>query len=291
MQFKPHTLVSLAGIVVSILAGGARAQDDTTDSVPAADICFIAKADTLPNAAVAAAGDVTRIKPLLAAIPDGYRIRLEFTTISKGITGYKDDLRYAHRMTSVDADGKPDGLEIEYLDWYRAASRKTQFKKGVRDGVEQLFFPPTDKLQMEIPWANGKIHGVKKTLHATGTVAGETTYDQGTLVGESRAYTEKGALLRVVRYANGQRDGEMIDYWPDTAGIVERMVPYKKGLVDGVSKAYYADGKPKRELRFRKNKQHGIERQFAPDGSVEKERFWIDGDTVTAEEFKTTFKE
>lgn len=97
--------------------------------------------------------------------------------------------------------------------------------------------------------------------------------------------------MRVVRYANGQRDGEMIDYWPDTAGIVERMVPYKKGLVDGVSKAYYADGKPKRELRFRKNKQHGIERQFALDGSVEKERFWIDGDTVTAEEFKTTFKE
>jgi hypothetical protein len=61
MQFKPHTLVSLAGIVVSILAGGARAQDDTTDSPPAADICFVAKADTLPNAAVAAAGDVTRI--------------------------------------------------------------------------------------------------------------------------------------------------------------------------------------------------------------------------------------
>jgi antitoxin component YwqK of YwqJK toxin-antitoxin module len=56
-----------------------------------------------------------------------------------------------------------------------------------------------------------------------------------------------------------------------------------------MSRAFYADGKPKWEKPFRENKQHGVEKQFAPDGTVERERFWIDGDPVSAEEFKAKF--
>ena len=47
----------------------------------AGDVGFVAKGDTLPNAVVTGKGDVKRLQPLVAALPDGHRLRLEFTTV------------------------------------------------------------------------------------------------------------------------------------------------------------------------------------------------------------------
>lgn len=254
------------------------------------DVGFVAKGDTLPNAVVTGEGDVKRLQPLVAALPDGHRLRLEFATVSKAITGYRTDLRYARVVTTIDGQDRPDGLELAYDDWYRPARRKTLYRQGVKDGVEQLFHPGTDKLEQEIPWVNGTIQGVKKAFHETGAVAVETPYAGGKIAGEVRSYTPRGGLQRVARFTAGVRDGEMVDYWPDRADAVERTVPYKQGKIEGMSRAFYADGKPKWEKPFRGNLQHGIEKQFAPDGSLERERHWIDGDTVTAEEFAAKFK-
>jgi antitoxin component YwqK of YwqJK toxin-antitoxin module len=190
----------------------------------------------------------------------------------------------------VDAQDRPDGLEIEYIDWYRSPQRKTLYKNGVKDGVEQLFHPGTDKLQHEIPWVNGRIEGVKKSYHQNGTPSVETPYKGGKITGEVKSFTDKSGLLRVARFTAGVRDGEMVDYWPDRQNAVERSVPYRKGQIHGMSRAFYADGKPKWEKPFRDNLQHGVEKQFSPDGKLERERHWIDGDTVTPEEFKAKYK-
>jgi antitoxin component YwqK of YwqJK toxin-antitoxin module len=280
-------LLCLTAVVV--LAGTTVFADDAAEGEAPADVGFVAKGDKLPNEVVQGDGTIARIKPLLESLPDGPRLRLEFVNVSKALTNYKEDIRYPRLVTMLDAADKPDGMEMEYSDWYRPPRRKTVYKQGVKDGVEQMFFPGTDKLEAEIPWVKGQIQGVKKTFHASGAKAGETTYENGKITGEARSYTEKGSLLRVVRFTAGQRDGEMIDYWPDREGKVDRSVPYKKGAVHGMSRAFYADGKPKWEKPFRENKQHGVEKQFAPDGTVERERFWIDGDPVSAEEFKAKF--
>lgn len=255
-----------------------------------ADVGYVAKGDKLPNAVVTSDGDVKRLQPLVEALPDGHRLRLEFTTVPKAITNYKDDLRYARVITTVDAQDRPDGLELEYIDWYRPLQRKTLYKQGVKDGVEQLFHAGTDKLQHEIPWVNGRIEGVKKSFHANGKPSVETPYKGGKISGEVKSYTEKGGLLRVARFTTGVRDGEMVDYWPDRENVVERSVPYRQGQIHGMSRAFYADGKMKWEKPFRNNLQHGVEKQFSPDGKLERERHWIDGDTVTPEEFKAKYK-
>jgi antitoxin component YwqK of YwqJK toxin-antitoxin module len=285
---RSHALASALALTLMLAHGAAPCP--ASDPQPAADVGSVAKGDTLPNAVVTNKGDVSRLKPLLEALPDGHRLRLEFTTVPKAITNYKEDLRYVRIITTVDGQDRPDGLEVEYGDWYRPATRKTPYKQGVKDGVEQLFHPGTDTLQQEIPWAQGKIEGVKKAFHENGKPAVETPYAGGTISGEVRSYTDTGRLLRVARFTAGVRDGEMVDYWPDRESAVERTVPYKRGKIDGVARAFYADGKPKWEKPFRDNLQHGIEKQFAPDGTVERERHWIEGDPVTAEEFAAKVK-
>lgn len=255
-----------------------------------ADVGHVAKGDKLPNAVVTSDGDVNRLKPLIEALPDGHRLRLEFTSVPKAITGYPNDIKYAHLATTVDGQDKPDGLEVEYSNWYQAPIRKTLYKNGVKDGVEQLFHSGTDKLQHEIPWVNGKIEGMKKSFHLNGKPSVETPYAAGKITGEVKSYTDKGGLLRVAKFTAGVRDGEMIDYWPDRQNVVERSVPYRQGQIHGMSRAFYADGKLKWEKPFRNNLQHGVEKQFSPDGKLERERHWIDGDTVTPEEFKAKYK-
>lgn len=255
-----------------------------------ADVGYVAKGDKLPNAVVTGDGDVGRLKPLVEALPDGHRLRLEFTTVSKALTGYPNDIRYAHLATMVNGQDKPDGLEAEYPNWYQPAVRKTLYKNGAKDGVEQLFHPGTDKLQHEIPWVNGRIEGVKKSFHLNGKPSVDTPYAGGKITGEVKSYTDKGGLLRVARFTAGVRDGEMIDYWPDRENVVERRVPYRQGQIHGMCRAFYADGKTKWEKPFHNNLQHGVEKQFSPDGKLERERHWIDGDTVTPEEFKAKYK-
>jgi antitoxin component YwqK of YwqJK toxin-antitoxin module len=285
-------MTTRTAITIAILLAAAASPrlGRAEEAQAAADVGFVAKGDTLPNAVVTSDGDLKRFEPLLQALPDGHRLRLEFTTVSKAITNYKDDLRYARIITTVDGQDRPDGPEIEFIDWYRPAQRKTLYRQGLKDGVEQLFHPGTDKLQHEIPWVNGTIEGIKKSFHENGTPSVETPYAGGKISGEVKSFTDKGGLLRVARFTAGVRDGEMIDYWPDRQGVVERSVPYRRGQIHGMSRAFYADGKPKWEKPFRDNLQHGIEKQFAPDGTLERERHWIAGDTVTREEFKARYQ-
>lgn len=255
-----------------------------------ADVGYVAKGDTLPNTVVTGDGDVKRLKPLVEALPEGHRLRLEFTTVSRTITNYPNDIRYAHLATMVNDQDKPDGVEVEYPNWYQAPVRKTLYKNGVKDGVEVIFHPGTDKIQHEIPWANGRIEGMKKSFHQNGKTSVETPYAAGKIAGEVKSYTDKGSLLRVARFTAGVRDGEMIDYWPDRENKVERSVPYRQGQINGMSRAFYADGKAKWEKPFRNNLQHGVEKQFSPEGKLERERHWIDGDTVTPEQFTAMYK-
>jgi antitoxin component YwqK of YwqJK toxin-antitoxin module len=284
MQPSTLTLAILAALAATALPGMAE------EPQAKADVGFVAKADKLPNAVVMNVGDVNRLKPLIEALPEGHRLRLEFTTVPKSITGQPNDIRYAHLVTTVDAKDQPDGLEVEYGNWYQHPVRKSLYKQGVKDGVEQLFHAGTDKLQHEIPWVSGKIEGVKKSYHQNGTPSVETPYKAGKITGEVKSFTDKSGLLRVARFTAGVRDGEMVDYWPDRQNAVERSVPYRKGQIHGMSRAFYADGKPKWEKPFRDNLQHGVEKQFSPDGKLERERHWIDGDTVTPEEFKAKYK-
>lgn len=265
--------------IVLIAAGVAVAAEE------AGDVVEISKADKLPNAQVTE-GHMARIEPLLKALPDGHRLRLEFATVSKALTGYDHDIRHVTRATTLDAGGKPDGLEMDYRDWYQHCSREATYKNGALDGTEKLYNPETKALTAEIPWVNGRIHGVKRTFHPNGKPANETAYDKGEIQGASRSFDAEGRLIRVVTFANGQRDGDVTDYWPEKPGQIKQVVPYRKGSVEGVAKAFYLNGKLKWERPFKDNRQHGVEKAFDGDGKPEKTAYWLNGNQVPEAEYR-----
>jgi antitoxin component YwqK of YwqJK toxin-antitoxin module len=269
--------------LAAVVAGGVRA-------VESGDVGFVGKADVLPSAAVRSEGDIARIKPLLASLPEGHRLRLEFNTAPRSTTGYKEDIRYVRLATAVAADGKPDGQEVEFSDHYRRAVRATEYRNGIRQGVERQYDVDTGVLLGETPWEKGAIHGVKRLFHPNGKPASETTYEKGVIVGPGRSFDAGGRLIRVVNHANGKRDGETIDYWADKPEVVQRTIPYKNDLVEGVAKGFYLNGRIKWERPFRNNRQHGVEKQYAADGAVEKTLYWLDGTPVSAEEYRAKGK-
>ena len=269
-----------------LAAGGLRAGEPAVQ-VGNTDFCLVDKTTALPNAMVKE-NDLRRVQPFVQALPDGCRVRVEFATFGAG--GDNRPIRYVCLLTPLNPENQIDGVELAFSDWYQAPVRQSPFRKGVKDGTEKLG-TPTGVPQAEVPWVAGQLHGVKKTYHPNGKLATEAAYEKNVIAGETRAYSPEGQLLRVTPFKKGKRDGDMIDYWPGRDQVVERVVPYRNGQVEGLSKGFYADGKVKWERPFHKNEMHGIERQYAPDGKIERERHWLNGEAVSADQFKATFKE
>jgi antitoxin component YwqK of YwqJK toxin-antitoxin module len=156
--------------------------------------------------------------------------------------------------------------------------------------VERHFEADRGALQSETPWENGAIHGLKRVFHPNGKVASESTYVKGLIAGQSRSYNEAGGLIRVVTYEKGKRNGEQIDYWPDKPDVAQRIIPYQNDQVVGVAKGFYLSGKLKWERPFKDNRQHGVEKQYAADGALEKTLYWLEGNPVSEEDYRAKEK-
>ena len=62
-------------------------------------------------------------------------------------------------------------------------------------------------LLAEIPYVNGRMHGVLKRYYESGALWGEIPYVNGKMHGIEKEYYESGALKGETPYVNGQRHG------------------------------------------------------------------------------------
>lgn len=227
--------------------------------------------------------DQKRVAAALAAIGKDHKIQMECQTVAPDAS---KPIRHIIRLTPLNKAGKPDGQEQVFVDWYRRATRITEYVNGARQGLERQFDVETGNVQSETPWDRDLIEGIKKTFHPDGKLANETPYQKGVVAGQSRSYSPEGILVRVVNFKDGKREGESIDYWPEKPEAVQRTISYKNGLVEGMAKAFYLSGALKWERPFRDNLQHGVEKQYAADGAVEKTIYWIKGDAVSEDAYR-----
>jgi len=285
-------IVAAAALLLAALTAPAAEEEDKGETY-----VLEKNAAKLPYDDGGNGGNRGRMKAFLAALPDGYKAEVKFITLAPGGT----PITFLIRLTPLNAEGKPDGIELHFCDWYTEPTRKVPFKNGLKHGTELIYATKqvlnveakrTDHVryvETEVPWENGVLNGVQKSYHATGKLASETSYDHGEITGEARSYTDEGELLRVVRYEKGRKHGDMVDYWPKN-GNVKRSVPYVAGQVKGVAKEFYLSGQLKWERPFKDNVQHGIEKHYEADGKLETMLYWLEGQEVTKEELDAKFK-
>ncbi len=248
---------------------------------------IVVDATNAPSSVAMSKHDQKRLKDLQATLPSDHKVRLEFRTLSPEGS---QTIRHLIRLTPLNAKGKPNGQEVEYADWYRRAMHTTEFQNGQRQGLESQYDVDSGVLVSETPWEKDMIQGVKRTFHTNGKLMNESTFVKGVVEGQSRTLDPEGNLIRVVNYEHGKRQGDSIDYWSEKPDAVKRVVPYKKDVVDGTAKEFYLNGKLKWERPFRNNKQHGVEKQYSADGTLEKTMYWLAGNPVSEDEFRKKAK-
>ena len=233
--------------------------------------------DGAPNVARA-------IKQAFTNAPAGAKVRFSVgeQTTGDGRARYL----YLRSLVLLDAQGQPDGLEMIVTNMGLTRPQGKRFipwKHGVKDGVERE--TQEDRLAAEIPWQNGQIEGTRRTYFPSGQPEAETEYVHGLANGSTRVFDESGALVREGTMKAGRREGALTEYWAPTKQV-KRVAQYRHGKAEGPLREYYQSGKLKREATLQDDALCGEETQYSEAGAVTLTRYWLHGESVTAEEFR-----
>ena len=274
MRAAVIAFVAMLGVLSSVLAAA-------FDEVDAGGRTLVVTAETDLESLGLGRGSIERMREILGEVSDAHRLEVQVSVVPRIRTGYDQDMHFSTRITALDAQGRRDGPEREYSNWYQPAWRRATYKAGEPHGVEQHFTPNGATLQVEIPWENGAIHGMRRTFHPDGSVQTETPYENGEIQGLSRTYDRHGRVIRTVNFKDGRRHGESIDYWPENPEQIQRVIPYVEGQVHGIARAYYLDGTRSWERPFVENNLHGVERHYDSAGEPRRETYWLDNERVS----------
>jgi antitoxin component YwqK of YwqJK toxin-antitoxin module len=78
------------------------------------------------------------------------------------------------------------------------------------------------------------------------------------------AWNDPGGRPGKGEYANGEREGTWVWYWPD--GSLRERREYRSGLLEGKLEAWYPDGRPQAREEYREGKPHGEWRRWYESG-------------------------
>lgn len=227
------------------------------------------------------------------AVPADHRLRLRWGQVYD--MSKNANVPLLVEAVAVDAQGREQGEERFYRPWTGPPIRTRQWRDGRLEGAERHFDGHPEgggKLfcRQEITWRAGVQEGPTRTFHPDGTPASETPYVAGKAEGLSRSWDAKGRLVRESPMRGGRRHGTVTDYWPET-GKPKRVAVYQDGRVTGTVTDFYQDGARKAEVPYQNDARHGIEREFKPDGSVARTRWWIDGEPATEQAWAEAAKQ
>ena len=123
--------------------------------------------------------------------------------------------------------------------------------------VQQHFYR-SGQLRERVPVRNGHRHGVIRTWHKNGMLASEEPYKNGLPHGICRQFDETGRLLGKYRMVNGT----------------------------GIQRAWHDNGQLQMEVSTVRGEFCGRNRIWLRDGTLLSERFYLNGQVVTAETYR-----
>lgn len=127
------------------------------------------------------------------------------------------------------------------------------YQIGLQDGPTYVFYDSTNRVQFEIWYLAGQLHGpsIQYSRNATSDT------------------------LTYKNYKNGKLDGAQRTYLPN--GQVRKITTYKDGLADGPQIIYNANRQKESELYFKAGQKHGTWTYYFDSGKIARTETWKDG--------------
>jgi antitoxin component YwqK of YwqJK toxin-antitoxin module len=147
-----------------------------------------------------------------------------------------------------------------------AVAEERQIRDNRRHGTLRQFYE-SGKLFAERPYENGKLHGTVRFFKETGELLGESKFEHGT--GTLREYRLGTLYLydRVVSYRNGLEEGISREwmYLGDGAGVRCTIGTYVHGEIDGWQ-VVFRNGSLQSSAYVKHGQIHGVYREFDDGG-------------------------
>lgn len=193
------------------------------------------------------------------------------------VTRTEDERTY--RITSY-KNGKKDGVWGLYPKEPYKQLMETRYSNGVKEGLSRLY-------GVDTPYLHGKKEGIEReyndrfmtrftTYHNDEKDGHEVKYHYiSGVLSEANLY-HKGKKQKSTTYTAGKitqvtaYDGEIYhglnQEWSKEGHVLLHSMPYRFGIVHGLQKVYYPDGKIRYEVPYENGKKNGVLRAYYPNG-------------------------
>ena len=149
-------------------------------------------------------------------------------------------------------NGRRQGTDTSY---YQSGCIQAiqSYQIGVEQGATYIYYDSTNRVQFEIWYQNGKLHGpsIQFSANALADTLMYKHYQNGILDGPQRSYFSNGKIRKSSYYVNGLSEGGQI--------------------------SYNANGQKESELNFKAGKKHGTWKYFFDSGKIARTETWKDG--------------
>jgi antitoxin component YwqK of YwqJK toxin-antitoxin module len=162
----------------------------------------------------------------------------------------------------VDSD-----LGIDLKEKFVAVRIPEELKEGVtlEDGCQLRVVQDEEGVVEEAYIEKGeRFHGQYRLFYPSGSVKGESFYQEGELHGPSEFYGENGEVLAQTWYLHGKQQGKVHQYY--LSGKVYSVQKYIDGNLDGVQEYFYEDGTLKTKMPYSAGQLHGLVQLFFANG-------------------------
>ena len=143
---------------------------------------------------------------------------------------------------------------------------------GVLEGKFETF-DENGNLEIRMSYVDGILSGPSETYYK-GIITTRRVYQNNKLNGPATIFSSNELVNAEVIYLDGEIDGEARYY---SHGKTSRVVNYRKGLMEGLSKQFSETGILIYQAEYKNGELHGISKTFSADGVLVEISFYENG--------------
>jgi antitoxin component YwqK of YwqJK toxin-antitoxin module len=158
------------------------------------------------------------------------------------------------------ANGLIDGT-MESYDAAGVLESTMAFSQGKLHGP--CFYGTGKRVTLEMAFENGVQQGWMNTYHENGELQSCVQYQEGLMEGLHQVFDDKKGLVRTAFYVQGQLDGEVVTFYPDSKQSADTQT-YKAGLLDGPTTRYDSKGRVFQAYLYKAGCMDGRQLEYHP---------------------------